>query len=75
MIQKLENSNENKIMLSNLSNTELMSNIEIESGDVVFCSNFEDFDHLYLCKGFKNDTILNHFNLIMDSSNVKGKYI
>lgn len=74
LIQKSENTTENEIILSNMSETEIISSTELKSGDIVFCCNFEDFDHIYLCKGSKNNTKLEIRNVFTDSSKLKGKY-
>lgn len=72
LIKNLEITTENEI-LSNLSEIEKTSSIELKSGDIVFCCNFVDFDHLFLCKGSKNSTKPDNFNVIVDSSKLKGK--
>lgn len=50
------------------------SSIDLKYGDTVFCSHFDDFDSIYLCKGTKeNDTPENN-NLINDSLKITGIY-
>lgn len=50
----------------------VLSNIELRNNDMVFCTHFEDFNHLYLCKGSKNSTILENYSVIINST--KGNY-
>lgn len=60
-------------MLINSSELDkIPSNTELKSGDVVFCSHFEDFNHIYLCKSSKN-AIPENYCLVIDSSKEKGK--
>lgn len=60
----------------NAPEPELITNIELKNGDIVFCTYFENFNHLYLCKSTKN-TMPEISNFIIDASKVKGiiKYI
>lgn len=60
-------------MLINLSELEKMSYTELKCGDVVFCCHFEDFNHIYICKSYKN-TVPENYYLIIDSSKEKGKF-
>uniref|UniRef100_A0A2S2R425 Tudor domain-containing protein n=2 Tax=Sipha flava TaxID=143950 RepID=A0A2S2R425_9HEMI len=57
-------------MLINLPEPESVTNIELKNGDIVFCCNFEDFNHIYLCKSSKN-TIPQNNNFIIDASKIK----
>jgi hypothetical protein len=63
----------NETMLINLPEPESVTNIELKNGDIVFCCNFEDFNHIYLCKSSKN-TIPQNNNFIIDASKIKGNY-
>lgn len=49
-----------------------ISNVGLKCGDIVFCSNFEDFNSVYLSKCSKNYTIPLNDSMIIDSSNLKG---
>lgn len=60
-------------MLINSPEPESVTNIELKNGDIVFCSHFEDFNHIYLCKSSKSTTPENN-NFIIDASKVKGNY-
>lgn len=61
-------------MLINSSELEVIKNIELRSGDTVFCTHFEDFNHLYLCKCSKNNTIPDNYSMIINSKMINGKY-
>ncbi|KAL4141977.1 hypothetical protein QTP88_004511 [Uroleucon formosanum] len=65
-IQKSLNIIENETILIN-SPELVISNIELRTGDTVFCTHFEDFNHLYLCKGSKNNTIPDNYSVIINS--------
>jgi len=69
----IENDNVLKIP-PKLKTIEIISSINFKNGDIVFCTNFEDFNHVYLCKSSKNGTPENNC-VIIDSSKVTGIYI
>ncbi|XP_029347622.1 uncharacterized protein LOC100166817 isoform X3 [Acyrthosiphon pisum] len=66
-IQKPQNTIENETVLINSPELEVIYNIELRTGDTVFCTHFEDFNHLYLCKGSKNNTIPDNYSVITNS--------
>lgn len=72
-IQKSLNIIENETILIN-SPELVISNIELRTGDTVFCTHFEDFNHLYLCKGSKNNTIPDNYSVIINSEKRNGNY-
>lgn len=61
-------------MLISSPEPEIIPNIELRTGDIVFCTHFEDFDHLYLCKCSKNNTKPENFSLIINSKMENGNY-
>jgi len=60
-------------VLENSRKSEIISSIELKNGDTVFCSHFEDFNHVYLCKSSKHASSENN-DVIIDFSKVTGKY-
>jgi len=71
-IKKEQNFTKNETLLINSPEPEIISNIELRTGDTVFCSHFEDFNHLYLCKSSKNNTIPENYSMMIDSKLAKG---
>lgn len=70
-LQKSQNMTENETILISSPELEIVSNIELTTGDTVFCTHFEDFNHLYLCKGSKNSTIPENYSVIINSKMAK----
>jgi len=53
---------------------DIISNIELKAGDIVFCTHFEDFNHLYLCKCSKNNIIPDNYSVIINAIKTNGNY-
>ncbi|XP_022168298.1 uncharacterized protein LOC111032328 isoform X2 [Myzus persicae] len=71
-IEKPHSTTKNKTELIYSPELEVISDIELRTGDTVFCTHFEDFNHLYLCKGSKNNTIPDNFSVIINSNMENG---
>lgn len=69
--EKLQSTTEQTEKEVNSFRPEIISSTELQNGDVVFCCNFEDFSHVYLCKSSKNNKPEN-YKLIIDSSEIIG---
>ncbi|XP_026818102.1 uncharacterized protein LOC113557019 isoform X2 [Rhopalosiphum maidis] len=69
-IKKEQNNTKNETLLISSPKPEIIY-IELRTGDTVFCSHFEDFNHLYLCKSSKNNTIPENYSMMIDSKMAK----
>ncbi|XP_050441642.1 uncharacterized protein LOC126846351 isoform X4 [Adelges cooleyi] len=45
---------------------------ELNNDDIVYCSHFEDFNNLYICKGSWKTEIPNNYDVMIDSSKPQG---
>ncbi|KAE9524914.1 hypothetical protein AGLY_014964 [Aphis glycines] len=73
--QKAQDITKNETLLINSSEPEVISNIELSTGDTVFCSHFEDFNQLYLCKSSKNNTIPENYSVIINAKMAKDMVV
>lgn len=58
--------------MENPFESEVISSIELKSGDIVFCCHFEDFNNMYLCKSSTDNVGPENFKVIIDFSKVAG---
>ncbi|XP_060858547.1 uncharacterized protein LOC132935918 isoform X2 [Metopolophium dirhodum] len=68
-IQIPQNITENETVLTNTPELEVISNIELRTGDTVFCTHSEDFN-LNICS--KNNTTPGNSSMIIDSKMTNG---